>query len=193
MSVQTAPAGREEIVVRRARGTEMEAVWELAQSIAAAAHWARSDYETYSREPEQLETHAKALFVACVRASADAEETRSAELGSAGREIVGFAAYSAVPGVGGGECELENIAVVEPWRRQGIALRLLAAGMLWCRTWGLTGESDAGLRLEVRASNRSAIAFYERAGFMVTGRRRGYYAQPEEDAMLLWKPFHSPP
>ena len=193
MSEPTVAAGRGEIVVRRARGSEMEAVWELAQGIAAAAHWARSGYEVYSREPEPLETHAKALFVACVGASTDAVGLGSEEQGSAGRGIVGFAAYSAVAGAGGGECELENIAVAEPWRRQGIALRLLAAGMLWCRAWSAAGESDAGLWLEVRASNRSAIAFYERAGFMVSGRRPGYYAQPEEDAVLLLKPFRSLP
>jgi ribosomal-protein-alanine N-acetyltransferase len=39
--------------------------------------------------------------------------------------------------------------------------------------------------LEVRASNGAALRLYERLGFSQTGRRRGYYADPVEDAVLL--------
>ena len=41
------------------------------------------------------------------------------------------------------------------------------------------------ITLEVRESNAPAIAFYEKAGFGVAGRRRRYYANPTEDAVLM--------
>jgi ribosomal protein S18 acetylase RimI-like enzyme len=41
------------------------------------------------------------------------------------------------------------------------------------------------LTLEVRASNRAALGFYRAQGFEETGRRPRYYADPEEDAVLM--------
>nr|MCU0626508.1 GNAT family N-acetyltransferase [Gemmatimonadaceae bacterium] len=39
--------------------------------------------------------------------------------------------------------------------------------------------------LEVRVSNAAARALYERRGFTLVGRRRGYYRKPVEDALVL--------
>jgi ribosomal-protein-alanine N-acetyltransferase len=39
--------------------------------------------------------------------------------------------------------------------------------------------------LEVRESNARALRLYEECGFLVTGRRAGYYADPAEDAVLM--------
>ena len=41
--------------------------------------------------------------------------------------------------------------------------------------------------LEVRRSNDIARRLYERFGFAVAGVRRGYYRNPEEDALILWR------
>ncbi|HLO50142.1 MAG TPA: ribosomal protein S18-alanine N-acetyltransferase [Kamptonema sp.] len=41
--------------------------------------------------------------------------------------------------------------------------------------------------LEVRASNFVAISLYQKFGFKEAGRRRGYYQEPEEDALILWR------
>jgi ribosomal-protein-alanine N-acetyltransferase len=41
--------------------------------------------------------------------------------------------------------------------------------------------------LEVRASNLVAISLYQKFGFKAAGRRRGYYQEPEEDALILWR------
>ena len=41
--------------------------------------------------------------------------------------------------------------------------------------------------LEVRRSNDIARRLYERFGFTVAGVRRGYYRQPDEDALILWR------
>jgi ribosomal-protein-alanine N-acetyltransferase len=77
---------------------------------------------------------------------------------------------------------LMNVAVDEPYRRRGIARRLL--GELFAAT---NGDSMRGYTLEVRVSNRKAIGLYENAGFRITGVRRGYYTDNREDAYVMWK------
>ena len=74
-----------------------------------------------------------------------------------------------------------NVAVDDRARRQGIATVLLDH---------LFAEADApGERytLEVRTSNTAAIALYERFGFRAAGRRRGYYHDNREDAVIMWR------
>ncbi len=75
-----------------------------------------------------------------------------------------------------------NVAVAPALRRRGIATQLLEE--LFHAT-----EDDArrGYTLEVRVSNTSAIALYERLGFQATGLRRGYYTDNREDALIMWK------
>ena len=75
-----------------------------------------------------------------------------------------------------------NVAVADAYRRRGIASRMLE------ELFRLT-ESDRkrGYTLEVRVSNASAIALYERLGFHATGVRRGYYTDNREDALIMWK------
>ena len=41
--------------------------------------------------------------------------------------------------------------------------------------------------LEVRASNQAALSLYQKFGFKVAGRRKGYYQQTGEDALILWR------
>jgi [ribosomal protein S18]-alanine N-acetyltransferase len=76
---------------------------------------------------------------------------------------------------------LMNVAVDDRLRRQGIATALLAR---------LFDEADAPgeqYTLEVRPSNHEAIALYERFGFRAAGRRRGYYHDNKEDALIMWR------
>jgi ribosomal-protein-alanine N-acetyltransferase len=75
-----------------------------------------------------------------------------------------------------------NVAVAPEYRRLGIASQLLV------ELFRLTeGDSRRGYTLEVRVSNGSAIALYERLGFQATGVRRGYYTDNREDALIMWK------
>jgi ribosomal-protein-alanine N-acetyltransferase len=75
-----------------------------------------------------------------------------------------------------------NVAVAHPYRRQGIASRMLE------ELFRLTEDDrKRGYTLEVRVSNASAIALYERLGFHATGTRRGYYTDNREDALIMWK------
>ena len=79
----------------------------------------------------------------------------------------------------GDECELENIVVAEGSRRRGIGSRLIPALMNTAR------ERKANrIFLEVRESNAGARALYEKCVFAITGRRKSYYTDPVEDAVL---------
>jgi ribosomal-protein-alanine N-acetyltransferase len=92
----------------------------------------------------------------------------------------------------GPEWEIENVAVAPDARGHGIGRQLVAAVVTQA------GHRHAeSIGLEVRASNAAARALYLRAGFAETGRRRGYYAHPVEDAVLYrlelrTQPFFAP-
>jgi [ribosomal protein S18]-alanine N-acetyltransferase len=75
--------------------------------------------------------------------------------------------------------ELENIVVSPTFRRKGLATELLTA--LLTRAGETNSES---VFLEVRESNYAARALYARLGFAESGRRRLYYANPADDAVL---------
>ena len=74
---------------------------------------------------------------------------------------------------------LMNVAVVTENRRRGVASELID------RLFEEAGQ-DARFTLEVRVSNLPAIAMYERIGFRSAGRRRSYYHDNGEDALIMW-------
>jgi ribosomal-protein-alanine N-acetyltransferase len=78
------------------------------------------------------------------------------------------------------EFEILNLAVAKQWRRRGAGTALVKASL---ESAGRAGANH--VHLEVRASNEGGIAFYERMGFRVRGRRVKYYRDPVEDAVLL--------
>jgi [ribosomal protein S18]-alanine N-acetyltransferase len=78
------------------------------------------------------------------------------------------------------ELQIDNLAVAEQWRRQGIGEALLKSAL--SKASGL-GASAA--TLEVRSANATARAFYEKEGFTPVGLRGRYYANPPDDALLL--------
>ena len=95
-----------------------------------------------------------------------------------GEEVVGFAGMQQVLDEG----YITNIAVAEACRRKGLGRAMLGALIDHCR------ESGASfLTLEVRQSNAPAIALYESMGFLPEGRRKNFYRQPTEDAILMTK------
>jgi ribosomal-protein-alanine N-acetyltransferase len=81
------------------------------------------------------------------------------------------------------ELHINNLAIHPAYRRQGIGTALLKHAM---HTAALLGARRA--TLEVRRSNEEARRIYERLGFETAGIRRNYYAQPTEDALILWRP-----
>ncbi|CAN5540393.1 ribosomal protein S18-alanine N-acetyltransferase [soil metagenome] len=74
-----------------------------------------------------------------------------------------------------------NVAVDPDQRRAGVATALL--GDLFARI----DRPQARFTLEVRESNLAAIALYERFGFRAAGRRRRYYQDNGEDAVIMWR------
>lgn len=86
------------------------------------------------------------------------------------------------------EAELHRIAVLPAYRRHGLARKLMAELLL--RTGHLSGEaqrsSDAKpIFLEVRAGNTAAIALYLANHFQEIDRRKNYYHEPDEDAVVM--------
>jgi ribosomal-protein-alanine N-acetyltransferase len=80
------------------------------------------------------------------------------------------------------ELHINTVAVDPAERRHGHATALLAHVFQEAASRGVTRAT-----LEVRASNEAAIGLYERLGFRVTARRPGYYTNPDEDALILWR------
>ena len=81
-----------------------------------------------------------------------------------------------------GETDMMNVAVHPDFRRRGIAEALVKR-----LVEDLKAMESHCLTLEVRASNAPAIALYEKLGFSQIGRRKNYYRNPREDALILRK------
>lgn len=94
---------------------------------------------------------------------------------SAGDELLGYLVCSRYEDA----WHLMNVAVAPERRRAGVARRLIER---------LLDEAGRELpfTLEVRVSNRAAIAMYERLGFRSAGVRPRYYQDNGEDALIMW-------
>ena len=88
--------------------------------------------------------------------------------------VVGFAAARTL--VADTEHEILNIQVDKPRRGQGIGSKLLKT---------LLGRQRGIWFLEVRESNAVAIGLYKSLGFNNFGRRKAYYQNPDEDAIVM--------
>jgi ribosomal-protein-alanine N-acetyltransferase len=80
------------------------------------------------------------------------------------------------------ELHVNTMAVDTPYRRQGLGTQLMTAVMQEAARCGAMRAT-----LEVRASNVAARKLYEALGFVVTAIRPQYYAQPEDDALIMWR------
>ncbi len=80
------------------------------------------------------------------------------------------------------ELHINTLAVSPADRRQGAATFLLKAVMAEAARDGAHRAT-----LEVRESNTAALQLYARLGFAVSARRPGYYTNPPEDALILWR------
>lgn len=74
-----------------------------------------------------------------------------------------------------GELEITNIAVKKAHQGEGWGSQLLEH----------LDHVDFPIFLEVRASNTSAQALYQKFGFEVIGKRQRYYHEPVEDAIIM--------
>lgn len=94
--------------------------------------------------------------------------------------VLGYAGLSVVLDEG---C-IEKVAVKGQYRRMGVADALVDAFVRF-------GAAHlAFITLEVRASNDPAIQLYMKHGFEQVGRRKNYYADIHEDAILMTLDYH---
>ncbi|HEY4930224.1 MAG TPA: GNAT family N-acetyltransferase [Terriglobales bacterium] len=143
--------------LRRATPADIPQMRQLEQHSATAAHWSAAQYDALFRPDVQTR----------VALIADQE--------SADVPIQGLLIARCLPD----EWEIENIIVEERDRQRGVGSSLVRGLLAEARTFGA-----ASVILEVRESNRSAMRLYESIGFKLEGRRKDYYHDPAEDALL---------
>ena len=149
--------------VRVAAAADVVGVVALERAIAEAPHWVEAEYAAMVDVDKAGSAVRRCFFVA------EAE----------GR-LLGFAVGKVIGSGGEGVAELESVAVDLSARRRGVGKALCVAVADWCR-----GQGIVALELEVRAGSMGAIALYAGWGFIVGGRRAGYYRDPVEDALLM--------
>ena len=80
------------------------------------------------------------------------------------------------------EVYINNIAVSRPFRRMGYGKGLLLSLEDYVRS-----ENASFITLEVRESNFPAISLYASLGYKTVGKRKGFYRDPVENAVLMTK------
>jgi ribosomal-protein-alanine acetyltransferase len=144
------------VCVRPAVYSDLPRLVAIAGHSVTAARWKQNDY-LYLFTPESQQVHTTLVV-----------EQDGAVMGFiVGRRI-------------DHEWEIENVAVSGPARHNGLGSHLLSEFLNVVR--GL-GGSD--VFLEVRESNAPARALYEKWAFVESGRRKSYYDDPAEDALIL--------
>jgi ribosomal-protein-alanine N-acetyltransferase len=151
--------------IRTGGAVDLAAVLMMERGIAEAPHWTRAEYEAIANAEGNVDSGVRRCLMI-----AEAEEGRL--LGFAVAKVIG----SGLEGVG----EIETVAVDWAARRKGMGRSLCEAVTEWCSRQGARA-----VELEVRAGSVGAIALYRGLGFVSVGRRKGYYREPVEDALLM--------
>jgi len=134
---------------------------ELQRGSSNAAHWTPGQYE--ARVAGSKSPGAESLVLVAE------ERTQPAP------RIIGFLVAHRV----GREWELENIVVAENVRWRGVGFHLATKFVDRARE-----ANGASIFLEVRDSNHPARSLYRKLGFAEVGRRKDYYLNPQEDAVI---------
>ncbi len=95
-----------------------------------------------------------------------------------GNRVVGYGGFWSIVD----EAHITNIAVHPDYRGKGVGNALMRGLIEAARARGA-----AAMTLEVRDSNAAAQHLYLKYGFEVYGKRRGYYQDNGEDALIMWK------
>lgn len=152
-----------EYEVRLSRAEDVAEIFALERRVSGAPHWTPSDYASIPGS-EDAEGVRRRMWVAVNDAN----------------EVLGFSVGKVIGAGEAGVAELESVVVDEKIRRRGIGRRLCEEVIAWCAEEGITS-----VELEVRSLNYSAIGVYKRLEFVEEGRRRSYYRDPEDDALLM--------
>lgn len=146
------------IRIRPLTAADLDAVLEIQSSAPEASQWRRDEY---SRMISTELAASSALFLWG---------------GENAGQLVAFLITRQISE----EVEILNLAVAPAARRRGMGSQLLRHALA-------AAKRDGARRafLEVRESNQAAVAFYQRFGFSGAGRRKQYYRDPPEDALIL--------
>jgi ribosomal-protein-alanine N-acetyltransferase len=143
--------------VRPAEPADLPRLMEIASHSATAARWNPQQY-TNLFSPESPPNQVTLVI-------------------QQDEQVVGFLAARQIACP---EWEIDNVAVSGPARRRGLGSHLLGSFLDLVRSRG-----GIAVYLEVRESNRAARALYEKWAFQEAGRRKSYYHDPDEDALVL--------
>jgi [ribosomal protein S18]-alanine N-acetyltransferase len=158
-----------EFYVRAASDADIAEVIAMERTIAEAPHWAEAEYAAIINPDKNVGGTIKRCAIKRCLFVAEAES-----------RLLGFAVGKVLDSGDERMAELESVAVEKAARRGGVGRALCGAVIAWSRSQGA-----AALELEVRAGSEGAIALYAGQGFVVVGRRRGYYREPPEDAVMM--------
>lgn len=140
--------------IRRATHADIPVLMALEKRATTAAHWSARQYE------------------AAFSAEAPPRVLLILEEDSGMRGFIAGRAFDE-------EWEIENVVVAGPARRRGLGTRLLREFLELARS-----QAARAVFLEVRESNLAARKLYEKWAFVESGRRKRYYREPEEDAVV---------
>ncbi len=156
--------------VRPAKPSDLPRLVEIASHSATAAQWNQAEYrKLFPIDEPDAQPPADAQ-------SKSQPQSRTALVVEQDGNVVGFIVGQQLED----EWEIENIAVTGAARRHGLGSRLVNELLDLVRSRG--GKT---VFLEVRESNRAARSLYEKWGFLEVGRRKMYYQNPAEDALVL--------
>jgi ribosomal-protein-alanine N-acetyltransferase len=159
--------------VRPATPADLPRLVEIASHSATAAQWNQAEYlKLFAADQPDAPTQVDPQIVDPQRKA----QSRTALVVEQSGNVVGFIVGRQVED----EWEIENIAVTGSGRRCGLGSRLVGELLDLVRSRG--GKS---VFLEVRESNRAARSLYEKWAFLEVGRRKMYYQNPAEDALVL--------
>lgn len=96
---------------------------------------------------------------------------------SLGTEMIGFGGIWKVID----EAHVTTVAVKEEHRRKGYGWEIMVRLLEEAKEQGMTCST-----LEVRAGNEGAIKMYEKLGYVGVSKRKRYYPDNKEDALVMW-------
>lgn len=153
------------LTIRPMREADLSQVLAIEEAVFAGDPWPRSAFH------RQLDNPLAQFIVLALHDTA----VKAAMRGSPAK-VLGYAGTWIIVD----EAHLMNIAVTPPFQGQGLGELLLLVVLDNMRALGA-----ATCTLEVRPSNIRAQALYKHLGFSVAGRRKRYYVDDGEDALIM--------
>lgn len=93
------------------------------------------------------------------------------------KKVLGFAGVWIIVDEG----HITNVAIHPDFRGKGLGTQLMNSLIKGCKA-----EKCTSITLEVRESNSPALKLYEKLGFDAAGKRKKYYSDNGEDAIIMW-------